>query len=593
MIQTANKGYRRIPYIFAKIYMSRHFAGMAPRRREPATARNMVQDFLVVLVGLIFLYWIIPYAWGTGDLGLGRSSPPPEAQGDSPPPEAQGELGLASDDERLRKGDTRIVYHDFDLVDTIAGIVGHPRRLLKTRHFTTGRVLSERVTAPVFVNMAWKSLDNGTQNLIDWIYEDVLKLCINAEDGTRHIMDSLGQQRRRCAWNASASQSPANQASAGHRAHQDLRCSTGNAIRRDTLLLSARALMTDIEPACTDTRAALFGISPELRGFREVVMTTMSEMVVELKFLCNVLATLSRADYALEVLPERLLQHLRQDSNVDGMRLESLASRASLSSPGDLDPVTAVLLLFLRGSPLLSEPWDPTRMPAQKWVRQYLNKQINSTNTALKLLVSDILPMAREFPRLIREANDTDVLNDPYSSKVPSMPWSNINLVERNIKGFEDGTDHLEFLIGFLEQLQHGLPGIRTRLDRWNADVAHLADELTIVLSEGKKHTVVRRDQKRSGDDENKLEVKRWQIHPRNLASIEDGLHKLVEELEYAKAREESFNPQDSWQDNWFESQMHKWSRERSVSRAEWEVEQDQKERARMSIWDYLSSLII
>lgn len=569
MIQTASKAYRRIPYILAKIQMSRYFAGTAPSRREPAEAHKLVQDFFVVLVGLIFFYWITNYGWGTDDLGLGRSSPPPEAQD---------------------------VYHDFDLVNAIAGIVGHPRRLLKTRHFATGRVLSESVTAPVFVNMAWKSLDNETQTMIEWIYQDVLTLCSVAEEGTRHIIDSLEPQKRRRALKIPAPQSLVNEASAERRASKTLRFSTGFTTKRDKLLSSARLLKSDIEPACTDTLSALFYISPELEFFREAVMITISEVVVELKFLCNVFASLSRAELALPlaVQPEHLLQHLRQGSNVDGMRLESLASRASLSSPGDLDPVTAVLLYILRGSPLLSEDsFDSTRLPAQKRVRQYLNRQINSTNTALNLLVSNILPMARNFPRLIREANETDVLNVTYSSKVRSRLWSNTNLVERKIKGFEDGTDHLEFLIGFLVQLQHGLPGIRARLERWNADVAHLADELTIVLSEGKKHTLVRRDQQRSGDDENELEIKRWQIHPRNLESMELGLRKLIGELEDAKAREESFNPQDSWQDNWFESQMHKWSRERSVTRAEWELEQDQKERARKSIWGYLSSLII
>lgn len=570
---------------------------MAPRRWEPAAARTFVQDFLVVLFGLIFFNWIFSYAWGICNVGLGRSSPPP----DSPPPEAQYELELASGDERLHKGDTRIVYHDFDLVNAIAGIVGHPRRLLKTRHFTTGRVLSEKVTAPMFVDVGRNSLYNQTNTLTEWIYQDVLTLCSVAEDGTRHIIDSLQlePQKRRRALKNSAGQSPANQASTEHRRFQTLHFPTGNTSKRDKLLLSARLLKSDIEPACTDTLNTLLYISPELEFFRETVMVTISEVVVELKFLCNVFASISRADLALPlaVQPELLLQHLRQGSNVDGMRLErleSLASRASLSSPGDLDPVTAVLLYILRGSPLLSDhSFDSTRLPAQRRVRQYLNRQINSTNTALKLLVSNILPMARQFPSLIREANETDVLNVPYSSKVRPRLWSNINLVERKIKGFEDGTDHLEFLKGFLVQLRDGLPGIRARLEQWNADVAYLADELKIVLSEGKKHTLVRRDQERSGDDENELEMKRWQIHPRNLKSMELGLRKLVAQLEDAKAREESFNPQDSWQDNWFASQMHKWSRERSVSRAEWESEQDQKERARKSIWGYLSSLII
>lgn len=616
---------------------------MPPRRRvedDPANDFVIHVDIAVVLkvfLGFLFLFygiiWVLPFTergldgWGIGHLGRGS------ARGrDFPPPPEKGELMLLPDDDgRIRDGDRNAHYHDFDIVDALECITSHPRQFLKARYITTARVLSEEVTAPDFANRhnARSPLPNITDDLMGWLKKDTYNICAAMMQGTKYTITTLAQQERWCGSTDPSSQNPAENDAAERAGPQYFPCSAESAKKRDRLLRSARSLGEEMNPACNQIWSAIIHCTTDsdrghcVKGFREEVKAVMSDMAADLKLLHDVFWILITADHATHNQPERLMQHLRRKGDIGGVRLEVLASRAATGYPGDLDPFTVVLLHILRGSRLIDPPdvmpksgfWADPRMdsitPSQwrnRYIRVELELQARIVNTTSDMLASTILPGAREWLTLMREVNNTEVLkttSNAYGYMDDTSPigdwewnwrsWSDPNKADRMVKAVEDGADHLEFLRGYLVQLREGLPGMLTRLDRWDAEVAQLADDLTLVLLWGKKYTGRRQKQgKRRSRSQihDEMEITRWQIHPSNLPSIWWGLDRLERALNDSWALSESFNPQDKWQYNWFESQMHRWSSTRAASRAEWAEEQGQIERARRSFWQHIGHMM-
>lgn len=221
-------------------------------------------------------------------------------------------------------------------------------------------------------------------------------------------------------------------------------------------------------------------------------------------------------------------------------------------------------------------------LPIRDVIRQELDRQGGTFNKISELFSSSILPGIREWLRRIEDTEETDAFEKNDNDNDESMKikawmrksgWANADSADRIIRGINDGADHLEFLTGYLGRLQYGVPGMLARLDDWEADVNRLTAKLKVVISSGRKYIAQERRQPRSDGEgsETVLDITRWQVEPQNIESIWLGLRKLLRAFEDATARVEDFNPQDSWQDNWFETQMNRWSRERAALRAEWE----------------------
>lgn len=614
------------------------------RQQNSAWVRTLALGFLFLYIGLIWAGPLLlksPDSWVVGRTGRGS--------------QATGELVLPRDDNE--QGDSgassNIVFRDFDLVDALGRIIDHPRQFLKARYVTTARVLSEGVTAPMFAK-AEAPLLNRTIDLPGWLYEDTLGICRIIIPGTRNAIVALVQQRQRCGTADSAtSEHPAGDDAAERFGPQDVRCSADNVQKQDSLLRSAQGLEASMKVACDEilprvgvftgifnSKGGFFSSRQSLLGLLEEIKDSMKKMDGELEFLRKVIDYLDRSDFAISEPPEEILQHLRHRGDTSGLRLDVLASRAATGYPGDLDPFTALLLHIVHGTSLLSSSnilldriqvkKSPNETPTwpTKMIRYELREQANMINTTTELLDTAILPGAREWLSLMREVNDTSVLKtsidrDPahgddmgidfddrwweFEDSLRSW-WADSNKANRMVKAVEDGADRLEFLRGYLVQLQPGLPGLLTRLDRWDAEVTQLADDLTLVLLWGKKYTGRRHKQGNqrpqrhrphkdgssgnSGGGDGELEITRWQIHPSSTQSILKGLYWLESELKESLALSESFNPQDSWQDNWFETQMDRWNSKRAALRAEWEVEQAHKERARRTFWQHFGDVM-
>lgn len=617
---------------------------MPPRRRaaiDPEVMRviridpavvNLALCFLLVFYGLI---WVLPFTErGLDAWWVGHTSRLSARGRGYPTPVPQGELMLLPDDDgRIRDGlDRNVDYHDFDIVDALERITSHPQRFLKARYVTTIRILSEEVTAPDFADTytTRSTPPNTTTDLIGWLRRDTYEICQSMMQGTKYTIAKLAQHKRWCRSTDPASQHSAENDAFERTGPQDVHCSAEGAKERDRLLRSARSFEDKMKLACNQmwsdltSSGAISLSSKSLRGLREEVQEAMSNMAAELKSLHDIVWILFKAHEATHRQPERLMQHLRRNRNIGGVRLEELASRAATGYPGDLDAFTAVMLHILLGSNLVNTPHTlPTLggffydsrfaslAPAQwrnKWIRFELESQARTVNATSDMLASTILPGAREWLILMREVNNTEVfktISNAYGSMDDESPagrwnrnwdsWSDPNKADRMVRAVEDGSDHLEFLRGFLVQLREGLPGMLTRLDRWDAEVAQLADDMTLVLSLGNKYTARRqREGKRQFQSQTHhgMEITRWQIHPSKLLSVWFGLERLERALNNSWALSESFNPHDAWQDNWFESQMHRWSSERTASRAEWAVEQGQVERARRSFWQHVGHMV-
>lgn len=608
-------------------------------RRRAAAVGPRVLGFLVVYMALI---WTLPFifkgprAWRVGEVCASSLPTPP----------LQGELVVLPDsDERIRNGD----YHDFDLVDALERITDHSRRFLKTRFVITARVLSEKVTAPVFTDVALADLRRRTADLWTWLFDDTTRICTTILQSTRDTIDALEQQEEQCslanpvgehlaedvtaeassAEDASGEDAIAQDTTAEYGGPQDVGCSAESAKERDRFLHSARDLEEKMKPACDKiylvlTRSWLR--EDLLITFRQEVKERMSEMVTELKFLQNVFMSLYNSNDAIRGQYWIFSPHFHRNENVGDVRLEQLVSRAETCYPGDLDPFTAVLLHILHGTTLLTPKYDsqfydihwkpPLDTPLQwptRGVRAELKSQGNMINITSDLLGSVILPSAREWSDLMREVRNSEIFkmnsNDDGDSRYKRVyrrdrwdgwfldwPWADTDKAARMVRSVEDGADYLEFLRGYLLQLRHGLPGMMTRLDQWDAEVAQMADDLKMVLSWGKIYTGRKRSRSQllhengtyggsSNGGGGKLQITRWQIHPWNVSTIRVGLRRLERALTESWEQAESFNPKDSWKDNWFESEVHDWSRERATLRAEWEAEQSLKERKRKTFW--------
>lgn len=580
-------------------------------QRRAAIQGPRVLGFLIAWISLIWILTFIfkgPRAWREAE-ACASSLPTPQLPGEL--------VMLPHDDKRIRNGD----YHDFDLVDALDRIADHPRRFLKTRHVTTARILSENVTAPVSTDIAFAGKPNRTVDLFEWLFEDTQDICFVTLQSTRDIIATLAQQEEQCSLADSAGEHLPEDAPAEDVESQDPGCSAESVNKRDRLLNSARGLQAKMKRACDkiyyDLRDSRARIDP--LGFRDKVKDEMSKIVAEFKFVQDVLMSLDKAESAIHSKYRIRSPDLRDNGNIQpgGERLEDLVARAATCYPGDLDPFTAVLLHIVRGTTLLTPKtqyflnyhWQwrqpPSNMelqPPTHWIRVQLESQANTINITSDFLASAILPGVREWSDLMREVDNTEI--SPKSSNLrrdhrsywsKQWPWGDAKKTARMVRSVVDGADKLEFLRGYLLQLRNTLPDMLTRLDRWDAEVFQLADNLTMVLSWGKKYTGRQRYKLQqshesgvggsSNGDGGQLEITRWQIHPENLGLIREGLRRLGDALTDSWELAESFNPKDSWRDNWFESEVHDWSNEQATLRAEWEEKHDLKERTKMTLW--------
>lgn len=567
-----------------------------------ATVYKQALGFLLVYFALI---WTLPFifkgprAWR---LGIGR--------GDGfPTPKALGELMILSDgDRRVRNG----YYHDFELVDVLGNITDHLHRFSKAHYVTMIRVLTEEVTAPVFAESYWPRPRNKTADLMGWLREDTESICFIMTWETRDTISRLAEHEELCGSADPASERPVGHAagasSTEHTEPQDMRCSSKNVHNRERLLRSARDLEKKVKPACDKVRFVLRQAT-DVESFwarlHERIMARADGMATDLRFLCDLVFTLYRADEPLFHQP----WYLRvSPKNVGGVRLETLASRAATDHPDDLDPFTAVLLYILRETSLLhfgpSIPGYFGSLTQMSWtdrllvrpngtrqIRVELEWQARIINTTSDLLASAILPRAREWSALMQAVKEADISNtnsngaDDVGQK-PKSFWEWLWQIDSSAAGrdegrwleaFDDGVDHLEFLRGYLVQLRNGLPGMVARLDLWDAEVTELDDELTTVLTWGKKYTGrprqggARRTKSQRAHESStggsrgtaggELDITRWQISPSTLYSIARGLERLELALNGHWAELRFLNSQDSNEDNWFESGMHRWSR--------------------------------
>ncbi|KAG6357344.1 hypothetical protein INS49_013220 [Diaporthe citri] len=492
---------------------------------DPAAVLKLALGFLFLYYGLI---WVLPFtergldAWWIGHTSGGS------ARGRGlPTPLVQGELRLLPDgDDRIRDGANRSdYYHDFNMVNVLDRITSHPQRFLKARYVTTARILSEEVTAPDFTDIARSPPSNRTADLMGWLRADTYSICRTMMQGTKQTIFTLAQQERSCGVTDPASQQPAENDAAEHAGPQDIRCSAEAANKRDRLLRSARSFEEEMKPACNQIWSVLRESKTASRsnafqrGLLKEVKAAMTDMEAELKLLRDIVLILFTADIATHSQPERLMQHLRRRGEIGGVQLEVLASRAATGYPGDLDSFTAVFLHILRGTNLIDSPnelpkfgiWaDPllsSMTPSQwrnRWIRVELESQTRIVNTTSDMLASAILPGAREWLILLREVNNTEVFettSNGYDATDDEASlfdwdwdwnrhsWADPNKADRMVKAVEDGADHLKFLRGYLLQLRDGLPGMLNRLDRWDDEVVQLADDLTTVLSWGKRYT--------------------------------------------------------------------------------------------------------
>lgn len=586
---------------------------MPPRRLRAVRirlrqARRMLaamgKQFLGLLLVYFALVWTLPfifqgpYSWR---LGIGRNA-------GFPAPDALGELMILSNgDKRIRNG----YYHDFDLADALDSITDHFRRLLNAHHVSMLRVLTEEVTAPVFSESYWPRPRNKTADLMGWVQEDTDSICLIVMVETKNTISKLAEHEELCGLAVSASECPAEDAAEDASTEcaepRDVRCSAENAHNRDKLLRSFRDLEAKFSPACDEIRSVLWratNFGSFWGRLRERVNITMNETVTELRFLHDTFVTIDLADDALH--HHYWLQPNRR-KHIGGVRLDGLASRAAADHPDDLDPFTAVVLCFLRETGLLALgpiiPGHLTSMPRWSWtarlsdrpvgtqsIRFELGRQAHIINATSDLLASAILPWAREWSALMRDVKRTNVLKTTSNgagdvSHEPISFWQWLWRIDskaagrdegRRLKAFDDGVEHLEFLRGYLVQLRHGLPGMVARLNLWDAEVTELDDELTTVLTWGKKYTGRRREggerliqsqrahERRgggsSGTASDSLDITRWQISPSTLGPITGGLWRLERALGESWAKFESLNPQDTCEDNWFESGMHRWS---------------------------------
>lgn len=572
-------------------------------RRRVAAVDKQVLGLLLMYIALV---WTLPFifrgprAWR---LGIGR--------GDGfPAPKAEGELMILSDgDKRVRNGH----YHDFDLVGALDHITDHLHRFCKAQYVTMVRVLKEEVTAPVFAESYWPRPRNKTADLMGWLREDTEGICFIMKWETRDTISRLSEHEELCASTDPASERPVGHAtgasSTEHTEPQDLRCSSKNVHNRDRLLRSARNLEKKVKPSCDKVHLVLRQAT-DVESFwvrlHERIMARADGMATDLRFLYNLVFTLYRADqplYHYQPWYPRVRPMI-----VGGVRLETLASRAVTDHPDDLDPFTAVLLYILRETSLLDlQPSIPgyfgsstqmswtdrllVRPNGTRQIRVELEWQARIINTTSDLLASAILPRAREWLALMQDVKEADIFNtnsngaDDVGHK-PKSFWEWLWQIDSSVAGrdegrwleaFDDGVDHLEFLRGYLVQLRHGLPGMMARLDLWDAEVTELDDELTTVLTWGKKYTgrprqggERRTESQRAhesstggsrGTAGGELDITRWQISPSSLHSVALGLKRLELALNGYWAAIRFLDSQQSNEDNWFESGMHRWSR--------------------------------
>lgn len=588
--------------------------------RRAATRGTQILGAVFAWLGLI---WVLPFiykgpaAWSHGDT-CARSFPTPQTQ---------GELVIIPDDDKRLRGDWRgnVGYHDFDIVGALQRITDHPRRFLKARYVTTAHVLSQEVTAPVFAGIPSGDLRYDTADLTGWLNTETREVCTTVIQGTRYTIAALALEERQCSVADHASERLAGDAADERAGPQDVRCSAESAEKRQTQLHSARILEETMTAGCDDAIDVLVdaGFWYPLIGFRWVVQETMNATVADLKSLRSVFTAVAKAEL------DMFFRRIRLPGEV---RLTGLISRAAKCHPGDLDPFTATLLQILRGNRLLASRniWielddEKTSQWPTRSIRDNLEKQASVVNTTSDLLTSTIIPGARQWLESLGEMDKTDIFrsrgkgdgNLEYEHSEDrwefrhwdGRKWVDANQVDRLAKSVDDGAAHLEFLCNYLIQLRLGLPGMLMRLDQWDAEVAQLIDEVTTVLTWEKKFTGRRLQQgKRSltskrhyksntsggingGDGE--LEITRWQINLLNSSMVDEGLRKLQEALIRSEKESESFNPQDSRQGNWFESEMDVWSRKRAASRAEWEIEQQEKEWARATIWQRVAKRVV
>lgn len=539
-------------------------------QRRLAVVSGRATGYLLVYVAVVFTLPFIfkgPDSWRTG-FGRGPGFPTPRAQ---------GELIVPSDnDMRIRNG----YYHDFDLVDTLDRITDHPRRFLNTPYLIMTRFLSKKVTAPVFADPWGPPLRNKTADLMGWLEKDTGNICSYTMETTGDAIATLDMHEFWCSLHDPAGERPAGHdvgdASAERAGPQDARCSAEIADKRDRLLHSALNFEEKMRPACREIGVVLWEASVKgfWSGVRQLIKERMDEMATDLEFLRGVFRSLDNAELAVR----RQSTHLQGRRDSGGVRLEVIVSRAASDYPSDLDPFTAVLLHLLRDTTLLDSDINMSKSWSFSWnqilwkspslsqrIPRDLEWQAGIINTTSDLLASTILPGVREWSTFMRELEETDVFKTNWTPA--GLIWlerlwqTDSDVVGTRFKAINDGADHLEFLRAYLVQLRHGLPGVMARLDLWDAEVAKLDDELTMVLKWGKKYTGRRQqhgERKSRGGD---LEIKRWQINPSSFVWVRLGLERLERALNESWADSESFNPQDEGQDNWFESGMHRWSR--------------------------------
>jgi hypothetical protein len=555
--------------------------------------------------------------------------------------EARSEWVLLLDgDKRDHSGaSSSVVFFDFDLVDALGAIIDHPRQFLEARYVNIARVLSQNVTAPMFTN-AQTPLLNKTTDLGGWLHEDTRGICTIVIPATRNAIMALTQQERGCS---------ASDDIFGNLWRQGGQCAARKAMKRGELLSSAQQLLASMRLACDKllpntastasgpvaTRKIGLDSGYSLLGFLEDLKYGMRQMEEELKVLYGVMSSLTNSGIAFHEIPLRISRILRQLDhtgygylNLNRAKLDILASTAVTGQPGDLDLFTSVLLHIIHGSPNLFPPTlrtDTDHVPPPgppREIRYKLKDQAKLINATTEFIDSAILPGARKWLRLMREVNDSGALDtrvkeesnfsdDLHWYVSPALLWhwwADPNKADRMVKAVEDGADRLEVLRRYLGKLQHDLPGILTRLDRWDAEVTALSDDLTSVLLWGKKYTQRRQKPGKrqtqtqglreygtisnSGGGGDELEITRWQIHPSSTRSLQKGLYKLERQLNESLALLESFNSQDAKLDNWFERNMNKWNSKRAVLRAEWEVEQAHKERARRTFWQHVRNML-
>lgn len=485
----------------------------------------------------------------------------------APPAVVLGDADQGTQQQQQQQNNDAFI-PNVDLVGVIVELVDHARRFLLVRQLTNGRHLAEQVTGPVFgqgYSPQRLLTANHTGDLLSWVFKT-----------TEGVCKTIGLFAALHPVHAQAS------------SFAPLYASIGKACRLDD----------DND----DEKASDWAFSSHLRswvsttGLRDQGLATLANIIASLGDFEETLAFLAQGDYAVSAREE--LQHERKDQHHDSRRIPWWRSSFSFSNPlarldssspaawpFDLDSLTTVVLTYLRGSDLFphAKSWnlDATTPPFTQNIRDALAVEQQELDRIITALADRLLPRFQAWVEDLtsqteEEEDRAGVDVDHHHHHGNSHDRFAFGRDKtRDIRAVSEGIDQLVFLLGFLRRYNAALPGLVPRLDRWDATVEHLAEELDLVLGTGR--SLIRRGRRgRRGE----AVVQRWRIRSgpyQELYQTRLGLLTLMDRLLAVQNETESFNPEDAWVNAWFARQLASWNRDKLAERAEWVADLDAK----------------